>query len=131
MGDCEHKYGSFTIKRALGSVGTDAFADELLDEIQENDSNLELDFYCQNGGYVDEVTVEDISINEPNEDGIVSGQFSISLSESYHAGCRDIEWTENYNGTMSFNIDLTTGLLEITGEKIERVYDEEEHEEVE
>ncbi len=32
---------------------------------------------------------------------------------------------------MSFNIDLTTGLLEITGEKIERVYDEEEHEEVE
>jgi hypothetical protein len=80
MGDCDHKYGSFTIKRALGSVGTDAFEDELQDEIQENDSNLELDFYCQNGGYIDEVTVEDISIDEPDENGIVSGQFSVSFA---------------------------------------------------
>ena len=32
---------------------------------------------------------------------------------------------------MEFQIDLATSVLEITGEKIERVYDEEEPEEIE
>jgi len=123
MGDFVYNK-SFIAKSSLES-----FLDDLAMEIQ--DADIGLDEYCNQGGRLDEVEVSNLKLTRIHSNGIIEGTFDISFNETYHSGCRDIEWDDNYAGTMKFDFNPETHELKVTDEEIQKVLVEEETEEVE
>jgi hypothetical protein len=105
---------SFVAKSSLES-----FLDDLAMEIQ--DADIGLDEYCNQGGGLDEVEVRNLQLTGTRQGGIVEGSFDVAFTEVYHNGCRDIEWTDHYSGTMNFDFNLETQEFKITHEEIQRV----------
>jgi len=117
---------NFKVKMCLNFWGAPEFASELADEIAQNSYRLGLDEHCDKGGSPDVyVEIEELEFDEV-DDGIIEGDFSISFSESYYGGCRDIDWKQKYSGSMTFRMIVDTGEIEITDSEI--VEDEEEQE---
>jgi hypothetical protein len=112
MGDCEPNK-SFVTKSSLES-----FLDDLAMELQ--DADIGLDWYCKQGGRLDEVEVINLKLSGTRPGGIIEGSFDVAFTEVYHNGCRDIEWTDHYFGTMNFDFNLETQEFKITHEEIQR-----------
>ena len=127
MGDCIVSK-SFVVQSAWDSIGSESFVEDLSLEIQDKASSIGLDEYFRYGGAIDEVLVDGLKLTGISQNGIIKGTFGIEFRESYHGGCRDIEWSDTYAGTMSFDLDPNSRELTVTGESIRlvAVSDEEE-----
>ena len=101
------------------------FAAELADEIGEHKYSLPLDRFCINGGGGDDVEIGDIEIEEFTP-STVTGTIHFTFVESYHSGCRDIDWRESHQATLDFTFDRTTGEIELSGGTSERIYEPDE-----
>lgn len=103
---------------ASGSLRT-----ELEEFIQSESVYLSLDKHCTQGGSPGEVEISDLSHEHNPAVDFISGDFDVWFSESYYNGCRGIEWSQKHSGNMSFEVDLSSGLLTITQSEISRVPD--------
>jgi len=101
-------------------VGKNTFSDELGAEIQSHPDKIGLDEYFQDGGSFGETSVEDLTLEINSRTGMITGSFSVSFTESYYNGCKDIDWSNNFSGTMDFELDPNSWELTITDEDIHK-----------
>ena len=103
----------------------ETFAAELADELGEHQYSLPLDRFCTNGGGGDDVEIGDIEIDEFTKTN-ATGSINFTFVESYHSGCRDIDWHESHRATLEFSFDRKTGEIELSGGTSERTYEPDE-----
>lgn len=119
----------FVVKTCLAYWKTSKFKEELADEIAQHGCDLSLDEFCDKGGSPDTyVEIEELDFEESEPD-FIEGSFSIAFTESYYNGCKDIDWIQKYSGTMSFEMNIATGEITITGSDISEVEEDTEEEE--
>jgi hypothetical protein len=75
-----------------------------------------LEDFCRDGGAVHDVEAI-LTLDAYDEDAAeITGSFEVYFEERYHAGCRDITWSNSFKGSGTLTISTSTGAVELETE---------------
>jgi hypothetical protein len=109
--DCS---STVTVANCLTLWGTEAFSEEFLNELSEQDSELPLDELCDDRGYAcleKMVWLTDLNFTG-KEPPIVTGDFRVHFTAMMPTGCRDASGEFRVDKRLSFKLSLDSGLVE-------------------
>jgi hypothetical protein len=81
------------------------FEDVFLDELQQQEGNLELHRFCQEGGWPDDDTLELVIDSITKRRGRTVVRVSCNFEEAMSTGCSDVHRSENAGGTFDVILD--------------------------
>lgn len=119
---------STTVEICLAHWGTPKFDDEFLAELSANEDDLALEDLCQHGGspsFEDNADLEDLQITG-NDNGVVSGNFSVSFTEASNTSCDDIDRSHSHTARIHFTLRLSDGYVEFDPNRTVRECEDDE-----
>jgi hypothetical protein len=116
---------TITMSALNDAKDAEEFEKLLLDSLSDDPPDLPLDRFCTNGGWGDEPEFHEVDVTDFSTDS-VNGTIELTFTESYHSGCRDIDWTEGHSAAFDFVFSRETGELELTGGIPKRDYEPDE-----
>ena len=116
------------VSECLEHWGTEKFAELFLAELSENENDLPLQNMCISGGHPSSeewAELDNLQLDDEAE-GVVTGSFDVSFTETSPTGCRDMDWTDKRNGRIDFELNLETGEVEFEKPMPKREYEPDE-----
>lgn len=110
----EKRYCRMNFSACVDKWGSDEFEGEVQTALTENEWQLPLDEFCQEGGAPDPEGWPEFSIGEATEE---NGEIVVSVTahfkESISTSCKDVNFKERRQGALIVRIDKKTGSGEV------------------
>jgi hypothetical protein len=116
--DYESGSRNLNFSGCVSKWGTDAFTDALYEDLESHASHLPLEKICEGGGgWVDREDAVEFDITDVDDRGdTLAVTAEVSFTECSSGGCPDLLNREAWRGTITVEIDKSTGLANATAE---------------
>lgn len=100
---------------ALVAGPREDFISAIEEAIETQTGRSGLEDFCIEGGSVMDVEISNVEL-EPfdADDEEILGTFAVIFNESYHRGCRDMQWRNNFSGRGDFRINVLTNQMRVS-----------------
>jgi hypothetical protein len=120
--DYESGSRNLNFSSSVNKWGTDAFSDALYEDLESHAFDLPLEKICEGGGgWADREDAVEFDITDVDDRGdTLAVTAEVWFTECSSGGCPDLPNREKRTGTITVEIDKSTGLANATSERGER-----------